>query len=107
MKSAAEIGAATLARLAAQATANREAGAALRAEIRAVMEAHVGPDRLTAKRVLEKLSRRPLPSVRRVQEHMRAIDAESSAPRFTLTHTATHDVSGTARSHATAGVLTG
>lgn len=81
MKSPAEIGAATLARLAAQAAANKEAAAVLREEIRVVMVTHVGPDRLTAKRVIGKLSRRPLPSIRSVHQHMQAINAESSASR--------------------------
>ena len=68
MKSPAEIGAATLARLAAQAAANRAAGESLYAEVRAICAAHQGPERLSAKRVSARLTRDPKPSVRRIQE---------------------------------------
>ena len=79
MKSAAEIGQAILERLAAQAAVNRAAGDLLRADVRSVLEQT--PERLTAKQVLKKLTRHPLPSVRRVQEILRALRAESSASR--------------------------
>jgi hypothetical protein len=79
VKSAAEIGQAILERLAAQAAANRAAGDLLRADVRSVLEQN--PGRLTAKQVLKKLTRHPLPSVRRVQEILRELRAESSASR--------------------------
>ena len=78
MKTPAEIGSATLARLAAQAAANRAAGDQLRAEVRAVWEAHPSS---TAKELLKRMTRAQLPSVRRVQEILQALRAESSAPR--------------------------
>jgi hypothetical protein len=73
MKTANEIGEQILMRLAAQAAANRMAASELRDEIRAVMLAHQGTERLTAKRVLAKLTRGPLPSIRTIQEHMQII----------------------------------
>jgi hypothetical protein len=82
MGTAEQIGAKILATLAAQNASKREAGMALRAEIRAVMVAHPGAPQLTAKRVLALLTRKPSPSVRRIQEHMQAINAEPSVPRF-------------------------
>jgi hypothetical protein len=81
MKTAAEIGQAVLERLRAQAAANKAAGAALFADVRAVWEQH---PTLTAKHVLKKLTRRPLPSVRRVQEILQSLRAQSSAPRSEL-----------------------
>lgn len=85
MKTAEEIGRATLERLAAQTAANRAAGDALRAELRAVWQPG-----MTAKQVIARLSRCPLPSVRRVQEILRGLRAESSASRFDPTQTDTH-----------------
>jgi hypothetical protein len=76
MKSAGEIGQAVLARLAAQAAANRTLGDLLRAEVRAVVRAH--REKLTAKQVIKELTRERLPSVRRVQEILRALRAEST-----------------------------
>jgi hypothetical protein len=74
LKTASEIGAAILERLAAQAAANRASGDRLRAEVRAVWEQH--PE-FTAKHVLKMLTRQPLPSVRRVQEILKGLRAES------------------------------
>jgi hypothetical protein len=73
MKTEVEIGRAILERLAAQAAANRAAGDRLRAEVRAVWEQH--PE-LTAKQVLKRMTRQPLPSVRRVQEILKDLRAE-------------------------------
>ena len=70
VKTDAEIGRAVRERLAAQAAANRASGDCLRAEVRAVWEAH--PE-FTAKQVLKKLTRQPLPSVRRVQEILKEL----------------------------------
>jgi hypothetical protein len=78
---AAEIGAMALATLAEQTARNRAEGDARRATIRRIMAEHTGPDRLTAVRVREKLSGVPL-SVRAIQDHMKIINAESSASRF-------------------------
>ncbi len=72
MKSAEEIGRASLERLAAQAAANRAAGNLLRAEIQAIVSQHPG-HKLTAKQVIKRLIRYPIPSVRRVQEILREI----------------------------------
>jgi hypothetical protein len=74
VKTDAEIGRAILERLAAQAAANRASGDRLRAEVRAIWEQH--PE-FTAKQVLRKLIRQPLPSVRRVQEILKDLRAES------------------------------
>jgi len=71
-----EIGRSVLERLAIQAAANRASGDQLRAELRAVLERFPGR-RLTAKHVLRLLARRPLPSVRRVQELLKEIRAEA------------------------------
>jgi hypothetical protein len=78
MKTADEIGRAILERLAAQAAANRASGDRLRAEVRAVWERH---PKCTAKEAVSKLIRRPLPSVRRVQELLKQIRAESAIHR--------------------------
>jgi hypothetical protein len=78
VKSSAEIGQAILERLAAQAAANRASGDRLRAEVRAVWEQD--PD-CTAKEALRKLARRPLPSVRRVQELLKQLRADSTPYR--------------------------
>jgi len=83
MKSAAEIGEAVLARLAAQTAANRTAGDRLRAEVRAVEEQCPG---LTAKHVLKRLARRPLPSVRRVQEILRALRSSAAGAARSNAH---------------------
>lgn len=64
-----------------QAAANRAAGEALYAEVRAIVEQHRGPDRLTGKHVLARLTRDPKPSVRQVQDLMRRARAESAASR--------------------------
>lgn len=56
--------------------ANRAKGAALRSKIGVAMQRYAGPGRITAKRVLATLTRRPLPSVRTAQEHLRAIRAK-------------------------------
>jgi hypothetical protein len=82
MSNAAEIGAKILATLAAQAERRRQESAALRSEIQSLMAAHPGPERLTAKRICELLGRRPAPSIRTIQDHMREINAASSVPRF-------------------------
>lgn len=71
----------TLGRLAQQAARNRSLSQALRQEIRAVMARSAGLERLTGALVLTRLARRPLPSLRSVQEHMKEINAESSASR--------------------------
>jgi|SRR5581483_4583460 len=67
--------------LADQAAANREAGEALYAQVRAIFAQHPGPERLTGKRVLAKLTRDPPPSIRQVQDLLRRARAESSVPR--------------------------
>jgi hypothetical protein len=76
-----EIGARVLATLAAQAERNRQAGAALAAEIRAIMAAHSGNGRLTARRVCDLLPMSRACSIRRIQEIMQCVRAESSASR--------------------------
>jgi hypothetical protein len=81
VKTAEQIGTETLARLASQAARNRDAGNTLRAEIRTVMQADTGPERLTAQRIRAQLSRVPRPSIRTIQGHMQAIRAEPSASR--------------------------
>jgi len=78
VKSSAEIGQATLERLRAQAAANRASGERLRAEVRAVWEQDPN---CTAKEALRKLARRPLPSVRRVQELLKQLRADSTTYR--------------------------
>jgi hypothetical protein len=67
-----------LAVLYAQAIAMRAQGDALRADVRAILEAHPGPRRLKAYTVRSFLKREPLPSVRRVQEVMREIRREAA-----------------------------
>jgi hypothetical protein len=74
LKTATEIGAAILERLRAQAAANRAAGDRLRAEVRAVW---IQYPEFTAKETVKKLTREPLPSVRRVQEILRYLRAEN------------------------------
>lgn len=90
MKTVEQIGAETLARLAAQTARNRESGAALRAQIRTAMATYTGSERLTARRMRVQLLRTPAPSIRTIQQHMRAIRAESSASRLLLIHPDTH-----------------
>lgn len=80
-----QIGRAVLERLALQAAANRAAGDQLRAELRAVLERYPGR-RLTAKQVLRCLARRPLPSVRRVQELLKEIRAERRPRQLSPLH---------------------
>jgi hypothetical protein len=65
----------------AQAAAMRAQGDALKAEIRAILEAHKGPRRLKAYAVLTMIKREPPPSLRRVQEILRALRAESAVSR--------------------------
>jgi hypothetical protein len=77
-----EIGAKVLATLAAQAERNRQAGAALTAAIRAVMVAHSGSARLTARSVRDLLPTSRACSIRRIQEIMQGVRAESSASRL-------------------------
>ena len=81
MKTPTEIGTATLTRLTPQAARNKAAGSALRAEIRAAMVSATEPEMVTAKGIRNRLSRVPLPSLRTIQGHMKAIRAESSASR--------------------------
>lgn len=82
VQTAEEIGTKVLATLAAQAERNRQTGAALAAEIRAVMEAQSGSGRLTARQVHELLPTSSACSIRRIQEIMQAIRAASSASRL-------------------------
>ena len=65
----------------AQAAAMKAQGDALKAEVRTILEAHRGPRRLKAYAVLTMLERDPLPSLRRVQEILRELRAESAASR--------------------------
>jgi hypothetical protein len=67
------IGTEMLRRLAAQAERERFKGAQLRAEIRAIMAAHTGSERLTAEGVRAQLTRCPLPTSRAIRRHMQAI----------------------------------
>ena len=80
VKTPEQIGAEILDRLARQAESNNSASSALRGEIRDAMSVIPAPERLTAKGIRNHLSRVPLPSIRTIQEHMRAI-RESSASR--------------------------
>jgi hypothetical protein len=83
MATPAEIGVKALATLAAQAERRRQASTALRHEIRSLMTAHSGPERLTAKRICKLLgSRCPTPSVRTIQDHMREIKRDIAGPAF-------------------------
>ena len=61
----------------AQAAAMRRQGDELKAEIRAILEAHPGPRRLKAFAVLTMLKRNPSPSLRRVQELITEIKREA------------------------------
>jgi hypothetical protein len=76
MKTAEEIGAATLARLKAQALVNREAGEALREEIRGVLERQPEPHRLSARKIRALLRLDPQPSLRSVQRRLKEICAK-------------------------------
>lgn len=82
MADAAAIGTRILETLAAQAERNRQAGAGLTAEIHAVMAAYSGNGRLTARRVRDLLPRSRACSIRRIQEVMQCVRAESSASRL-------------------------
>jgi hypothetical protein len=82
MRTAEDIGIKILATLGAQAERKRQAGIALREAIEAVISAHTGPKRLTAKQVSKLLVRSPVPSLRSIQEHMKLIRASSSVPRL-------------------------
>ena len=79
--SLAKLGERMLANLAAQAARNRQVGAALRAEIGAVMARHSGPKPMTAQQIREALSRKNPPSVRRIQKHLKILRAPSSVGR--------------------------
>jgi hypothetical protein len=72
----AALGRAALANLEKRRAAQKAQGAALRAEIRNAMVTYADPRPMTAKRILARISRIPLPSVRSVQAHMTAIRAE-------------------------------
>jgi hypothetical protein len=80
MKTPEEIGRAMLERLAAQASANRAAGEALRAEVRTVLKQYPSVH-LTARQVIVLLARTAPPSIRRIQEILKELRAESSASR--------------------------
>ena len=80
MKTAAEIGAGVLERLARQAAANRAAGEVLRAEVQTVLKQHPTVQ-LTARQVIGLLGRTPPPSIRRVQEILKELRANSSPTR--------------------------
>lgn len=82
MKTPEQIGAKILAILAAQAERNRQAGAALTAEIRAIMATHSDSGRLTARQVRDLLPTSRTRSVRRIQEYLQSIRAESSVSRL-------------------------
>ena len=70
-----QVGRAALEHLAHGTEIKRREGVEIRAEIRAVMHAHQGLAKLTAKRVQPLLSREL--SIRRIQEHMQIINAEA------------------------------
>lgn len=73
-KTAEEIGLAILATLKARATHNREAGKVVREAIRQVL-ARPGSESLSARQVRALLRVDPLPSLRTVQWHLKAIRA--------------------------------
>jgi len=77
MKTAEEIGREIPARLRAQTTRNRASADALRTEVLAIWRPG-----MTAKQVIDRMSRTPLPSVRRVQEVIRQIRPVSAATRY-------------------------
>lgn len=81
MSTLAEIGAKVLANLGAQAERNRQVGLLLRAEIQALMLKHSGSKPITAQEVRSSLSRENLPSLRRIQKHLRVLRAPSSVGR--------------------------
>jgi hypothetical protein len=88
VKDPAAIGIAVLERLAAQAAVNRARGAARRAEVQAIMARHSG--RLSARQVLQEWAHDKRPSVRRVQEILSELRAESSASRREVKQTDAH-----------------
>jgi hypothetical protein len=77
----AQIGERALANLAAQAARNRQRGDALRAEIGALIARHQGPKPMTAQQIRDALARENLPSVRRIQKHLKLLRAPSSVGR--------------------------
>jgi hypothetical protein len=77
MKTAEEIGRGILERLAAQTARNRASADALRTEVLAIWRPG-----MTAKQVIDRMSRAPLPSVRRVQEVIRQIRPVSADTRY-------------------------
>jgi hypothetical protein len=77
----AEFGTRTYARLNEQAALNHAKGEARRAMIERIMAEHTGPERLTAKLIQQKLGGDPPPSIRTIQDHMKIINARSSASR--------------------------
>jgi hypothetical protein len=83
------IGAKILAILAAQAERNRVKGRVREAAIRSVMAADPPAQCWTARQVLERLPREHACSIRRIQEYLRAIRAESSASRLAISDSAT------------------
>ncbi len=87
MSTAEEIGERVLATLRAQANVNRQSAAALRSQVLAVLAQHPGA---TASAVRARLDVDPLPSLRTVQEHLRAIRAASSVSRGGLMQDDTH-----------------
>jgi hypothetical protein len=78
---AADFGEQTYARLREQAASNRVAGEANRAKVERVMAEHTGPERLTAKLIQKKLGSDFQLAIRTIQDHMKIINARSSAPR--------------------------
>jgi hypothetical protein len=79
----AEVGRAVLANFEERNARARAAGDALRDEIKRVLNSHTGPEPLTAKRILrrislERIGRASLPSERTVHWHLQRIRAEQS-----------------------------
>lgn len=78
--------------LSAQAAAMHEQGAALKAEVCAILEAHAGPKDPSAKVVLAMVKRTPKPSLRRVQEVMSEIKRDADGSAFSvLARTESHN----------------
>jgi hypothetical protein len=75
------IGLAALANLKAANERRAERGQALRGEIRSVVDTYDGPLPMTAKRVLQRLQREPLPTIRTVQWHLTRLRAIRPALR--------------------------
>jgi hypothetical protein len=92
-KTAEQIGAGVLAVLKAQAVRNREAGIAVRERIRAVIAAYPASERITARCVQMLLAPETRVSIRRIQEYMQLLRAESSASRFRLRQHDSHAIS--------------